>query len=162
MQAKQTTNLAITNTAKRYFGITVQVRQMIGEALPISHTGTAYVFLSHKKQLYALIQAQSNYTLGDVKRIITRMGLKAEHYLPPAAQPSYFDDFAAERFRETYPGRTPHTEDDLRFFKTLAPYNPALVAINEVKHGEIKQFDASSPSQWRPAATFMYRRMPTS
>ena len=45
---------------------------------------------------------------------------------------------------------------------TLAPYNPALVAISEVKHGEIKQFDASSPSQWRPAATFMYRRMPTS
>lgn len=34
--------------------------------------------------------------------------------------------------------------DDIIYYRTLDPYNPALVLISEVKNGEIYQFDTGS------------------
>jgi hypothetical protein len=47
----------------------------------------------------------------------------------------------------------------LHFYKTLAPYNPALVLISEVKNGEIYQFDSDAYGNWRVGARFSYRRI---
>lgn len=153
---------AIEQIAKDRFGVDVEIRQMIAREIPVGHTGEASVFLSKKKQLYVYIHGRSKYTLGDIQKIIARMGLKAELFLPPKGRPHYFDDLATEKFRVTYPGRKPLHEDDLRYFRTLTPYNPALVIIHEVKNGEIKQFDTDSSSGWRTIAKFAYRRIKTS
>lgn len=153
---------AIEQIAKDRFGIDLEIRQMIAKEIPISHTGEASVFLSKKKQLYAYIHGRSNYVLGDIQKIVARMGLRAELYVPPKGQPHYFDDIAAEKFRATYPGRIPTSENDLRYYKTLAPYNPALIVVHEVKNGEIKQFDTDASSGWRTVAKFAYRRIKTS
>ena len=71
--------------------------------------------------------------LSDVKKIISRMGMRAELFLPPKGQPRYFEDIGKRKFREVFPGRKHVTDEDLHFYKTLAPYNPALVLISEVK-----------------------------
>jgi len=155
-------DLAIEQIAKDRFGIDIEIRQMIAREIPISHTGEASVFLSKKKQLYAYIHGQSNFVLGDIQKIVSRMGLKAELYVPPKGQPHYFDDIARDKFRATYPGRAASSESDLRYYKTLAPYNPALIVIHEVKNGEIKQFDTDASSSWRTVAKFAYRRIKTS
>lgn len=155
-------DLALEQIAKDRFGIDLEIRQMIVRDMPISLTGEASVFLSSKKQLYAYIHGKSNYVLGDIQKIVARMGLKAELYVPPKGKPHYFDDIAAEKFRVTYPGRRPTGEADLRYYKTLAPYNPALIVIREVKNGEIKQFDTDASGSWRTAAKFAYRRIKTS
>lgn len=155
-------DLAIEQIAKDRFGLDIEIRQMIAREIPVGHTGEASVFLSKKKQLYAYIHGQSNYVLGDIQKIVSRMGLKAELYVPPKGQPHYFDDIATEKFRATYPGRMPSSYADLRYYKTLAPYNPALVVIQEVKSGEIKQFDTDASSGWRTVAKFAYRRIRTS
>lgn len=63
------------------------------------------------------------------------MGLKAELYMPPKGQPHYFDDIGRMKFSEVFPGRKVITDEDIVFYKTLAPYNPALVLISEVKKG---------------------------
>ena len=76
---------AIEQIAKDRFGIDLEIRQMIAKEIPISHTGEASVFLSKKKQLYAYIHGQSNFVLGDIQKIVARMGLKAELYVPPKA-----------------------------------------------------------------------------
>lgn len=153
---------AIEQIAKDRFGLDLEIRQMIAREVPISHTGEASVFLSKKKQLYVYIHGRSNYTLGDIQKIVSRMGLKAELYMPPKGQSHFFDDIATEKFRATYPGRTPSGESDLRYYKTLAPYNPALVVVHEVKNGEIKQFDTDASGSWRTIARFAYRRIKTS
>lgn len=153
---------AIEQIAKDRFGVDLEIRQMIAREIPVGHTGEASVFLSKKKQLYVYIHGRSNYMLGDIQKIISRMGMKAELFLPPKGHLNYFDDHAVEKFRATYPGRRPLRDDDLRYFRTLTPYNPALVIIHEVKNGEIKQFDTDASSSWRTVARFAYRRIKTS
>ena len=128
----------------------------------MSRTARATVLLSKKRQLLVHIEASSPLLLGDVKKIISRMGLKAELYMPPKGQPHYFDDIGRMKFSEVFPGRKVITEEDIVFYKTLAPYNPALVLISEVKKGEIYQFDADARGGWRVGAKFAYRRIRTS
>ena len=48
---------------------------------------------------------------------------------------------------------------DLLYYRTLAPYNPALGIIYEVKNGEIYQFDPDARGGWRVGARFRYKRI---
>jgi hypothetical protein len=155
-------DVALEHIAKDKFGINLEIRQVIAREIPISHTGEASVFLTTKKQMYVYIHAKSNLVLSDVKKIVARMGIKAELYVPPRGQTDYFNEIGRDKFRKVYPGRTNVTESDTRFYATLAPYNPALILVGEIKNGEIKQFDTDSSSGWRTAAKFAYRRIMTS
>ena len=90
------------------------------------------------------------------------MGLKAELFFPPKGQPDYFDAVGREKFREVFPGRGYISDSDIIFYRTLAPYNPGLVLISEVKNGEIYKYDSDAKNNWRLAAKFAYRRIKTS
>ena len=125
-------------------------------------TAHATLFLTEKKQLMVYVDTRSKAVLGDVKKMISRMGLKAELYFPPKGQPDYFERIGREKFREVFPGRGHISDEDIIFYKTLAPYSPALVQISEVKDGHVYQFDSDSRTQWRIAAKFAYRRIRTS
>lgn len=154
--------LALEQNAKKLFGFTCDIQQVILAHAPVSHTMHATVFMTEKKELMVYIDGESRVTLGDVKKMIARMGLEAELFLPPKGQTNYFNEFAKDRFREVFPGRHNPTKEDLYYYTTLAPYMPALVQISSVKHGEIYQFDTDSSSNWRPAVKFAYRRIRTS
>lgn len=153
---------ALERTVRDKFGVAVEINKVIADRVPVSHTAKASVFLTEKKQLFCFVAAQSNLTLGDVKKIVSRMGMKPEGYIPPKGHPNYFDEIGRERFRAVFPGRTHVTSDDLVYYRTLAPYNPALIRIREIPEGVIKQFDTDAQGNWRPAARFAYRRIPTS
>ncbi len=155
-------DMAIENIAREQFGIEVDIAQVIVRQIPVSHTSEATVFLTNRKQLFAYISGKQKLLLSDVKKIITRMGLRSELFLPPKGQSDYFDQIGREKFSAVFPGRTHISADDLIFYRTLAAYNPALVQIQEIKSGEIKQFDTDARSEWRPAAKFAYRRIKTS
>lgn len=148
--------------AHELFGMRVEPSKIIADDIDVGRAIRATVFLSKKKQLYCYIHGQSRLTLGDVQKIIARMGLKAELYAPPKGQPNYFDDIGRAKFREVFPGRTNISEGDIRFYRTLAAYYPALVLISEVKDGVIYQYDPDARGGWRPAAKFAYRRIKTS
>ncbi|HYG83994.1 MAG TPA: hypothetical protein VD907_03885 [Verrucomicrobiae bacterium] len=153
---------AIERLAREQFGVALEMKHVIVRQAPVSHTAEATVFLTAKNQLFVLINAKSRLLLGDVRKIVIRMGLKAELFLPPRTEPDYFDRIGREKFREVFPGRTNITSADIAFYRTLAPYNPALVQILEVKEGIIRKFDPDSSNAWRTAAEFSYRRIPTS
>lgn len=155
-------DLALEQNAKKQFGLAVDIDQVIVRQVPVSRTAVATVYLTKKKQLFAYVSAQSNLNLGDVRKIVNRMGLKAEHYLPPVGHSNYFDDIGREHVRQVFPGKTTITESDLAYYRTLAPYNPALIQIQEIPTGEIRQFDADAHGDWRVAAKFAYRRIKTS
>lgn len=155
-------DLALEQIAKQQFGVAIDIDKVIARQIPVSRTAVASVYLTKKKQLYVFVAAQSKQTLGDVKKIMSRMGLKVEGYVPPKGQPDYFDDIGRAHVKAVFPGKTTITPTDLVYYRTLAPYNPALVQIREIENGEIKQFDTDTHGQWRSAAKFAYRRIKTS
>jgi len=154
--------VALEREVKERFGVAVEIEQVILANADVSRSSRATVFLTKKKQLLVFVDGHAKLLLGDVKKIISRMGLKAELYFPPKNQPDYFDTVARQKFNEVFPGRTHVTSDDLLFYRTLAPYKPALVLINEVKNGEIYQFDSDARGEWRAGTKFAYRRIKTS
>jgi hypothetical protein len=144
------------------FGLRVEIKSVIADKIPISASGSATVFLSDKSMLYAIITARGEQNLGDIKKTLTRMNLKPEQFIPPHADASYFDRIAMTKFKEVFPGRTSVNDKDLIFYRTLAPYNPALIQISEVTNGVIKQYDSDAVGGWRPSVKFSYRRIRTS
>lgn len=154
-------DVALERIAKDKFGIDVDIRHVVARSISVSRTAEATVFLTSKKQLYVYISGRSKLLLSDVKKIVSRMGLKAELYLPPKGQPDYFDMIGREQFKAVFPGRSHVTAEDIVFYRTLAPYNPALVQILEVKNGEIYTYDSDVRDNWRIAARFAYRRIKT-
>lgn len=154
--------LALERSIKEYFGAEADMRQPIVFRVPVSRTAEATLFLTSKKQLYLYITSQSKLLFGDIKKIVSHMGLKAELYLPPKGRPQYFDEVGRSKFNEVFPGRKHISDDDITFYKTLAPYSPALILIGEVKNGTVYQYDSDSNTSWRPAAKFTYRRIRTS
>jgi hypothetical protein len=148
--------------AEEHFGMDVDIDKSILKEVEVSRTATATVFLTKKKQLLVYVHGHSKLLLSDVKKIIARMGLKAELYLPPKGRPDYFDSIGREKFRDVFPGRGHIKDEDIIFYRTLAPYNPALVLISEVKNGEIYKYDSDTRGNWRVAVKFAYRRIKTS
>lgn len=155
-------DMALERIVKERFGVTCDIDSVIARQIEVGRTVTATLFLTKKKQLMVYINGHSRLLLGDVKKIVARMGLKAELYFPPKSQPDYFDHIGREKFREVFPGRGHISDQDIQFYRTLAPYNPALVLISEVKNGEVYQYDSDARSGWRVAAKFAYRRIKTS
>lgn len=155
-------DLALERNLKEKFGVRASVGKVIVRGAPVSMTAQATLFLTDKKQLMLYIDTRARTALGDVKKIVSRMGLKAELYFPPKGQPDYFDRVGREKFREVFPGRGHISDQDIVFYRTLAPYSPALVQIAEVKDGQVYQFDSDSHGGWRVAAKFAYRRIKTS
>lgn len=155
-------DMALERIAKDQFGMDIDISQVIVRQIEVSRTATATVFLTKKKQLLVYVSGHSKLLLSDIKKIVTRMGLRAELFLPPKAQPDYFDRIGRERFAAVFPGRGHISEKDILFYRTLAPYNPALILISEVKDGHIYQYDSDARDKWRVAAKFAYRRIKTS
>lgn len=154
-------DMALEEVAKDKFGVSFDIAKVVARNIPTSHTTKASVFLTTKNQLFALIHGRAVLTLGDIRKMVKRMGLTAEAYLPPGHHPSYFNDIAVEKFKTVYPGRRDISDADLRYYRLSSPYNPALVLINSVDDGSIKQFDASDTSNWRTAAKFQYKKIRT-
>jgi hypothetical protein len=155
-------DMALERICRERFGVDVEVAQAIVRSVDVSRSAAATVFLTKKKQLFVYIEGHSKLLLSDIKKIVTRMGLKAELYYPPQGQSDYFDLIGRAKFKEVFPGRGHVSDDDIIFYRTLAPYNPALVLISEVKSGEIFRYDSDVKSGWRPAVKFAYRRIKTS
>lgn len=154
-------DLALEEIAREQFAKQLDIKQVVVRDIPTSHTTKASVFLTTKNQLFVLITGRAPTTLGDVRKIVRRMGMTADAYLPPKHEPHYFERVAQEKFREVFPGRTVVTDQDLLFYRLLAPYNPALVRIAGIDNGVIRQFDSADSSNWRVVAKFAYKRIKT-
>lgn len=162
MDAKAIDYIALERAAKERFGFAADVDKIILHDVDVARSVRATVYLTKKKQLLCYIHGASKLNYGDIRKIISRMGLKAELYIPPRGRPKYFDEVALTQFKSVFPGRNPVADEDLSYYRTLASYNPALVLIHEVRDGHIYQFDPDARTHWRVATKFAYRRIKTS
>ncbi len=147
---------------KNHFGIDLEIDKPIVFNVPVGRTANATLFLTANKQLYLFIQGQSHLLLDDVRKITNHMGLKPDMFIPPKGRPNYFFEVGSAKFRQVFPGRKNITENDIRFYRKLAPYNPALILISEIPDGHVYQYDSDSANEWRVAVKFAYRRIRTS
>lgn len=155
-------DMALEQHAKQQFGQSLEVDHVIARSIPVGRMAQAAVFLTTKKLLMVYIDGPTKLLLDDVAKIITRMGLVAELYLPPKGHSHYFDEVGADKFKAVFPARNAPSEADLQYYRRLAPYKPALVQILEIKNGQIYQYDTDAPTDWRPSVKFAYRRIRTS
>jgi hypothetical protein len=155
-------DFALERSAKEQFGVVLEVDKVIARNLDVGHAAKATLYLSRKKQLYCYIDGPARLLLSDIKKIAARVGVKPEIFFPPKGQPHYFDDIGRDKFRDVFPGRKDIHDGDLTFYRTLAPYCPALILVNEVRDGTIYCADSDARGGWRPAAKFAYRRIKTS
>lgn len=155
-------DVSLERQIKAQFGVEAEVDSVIARRIPVGRSVEATLFLTTKKQLYLYVHGEAPLLLSDVKKIVSRVGLVPEVYVPPKGRPHYFDEVGVAKFREVFPSRKVVTDEDIVFYKTLAPYSPALVAIREVKNGVIYQYDSDARGGWRPLAKFSYRRIMTS
>ena len=155
-------DVALERQLKAKFGVDAEIESVIARRIPVGRSVEATLFLTTKKQLFLYVDGESRLLLSDVKKIVSRVGLHTEMYMPPKGRPHYFDEVGAQKFQEIFPGRRAVGDEDIAFYKTLAPYSPALILIREVKNGIIYQFDSDATGSWRPHAKFSYRRIKTS
>jgi hypothetical protein len=162
MKPNNTDDAPLKRTILSLFGVDTGAVQVVVRDLPVASLSRATLFFNSKKQLFLYIDAKARLNLGDVKRIVEKIGLKPETYCTPKNRPDYFETVALKKYNEVFPGRKIVTSDDLRFYRTLVPYSPALIQISEVKNGIIYQYDSDSSTKWRPSVKFAYRRIRTS
>lgn len=155
-------DFAIEKSAKELFGVPLDVEKVIARQIDAGQSARATIFLTNKKQLYCYIDGPARLLLGDVRKMCVRIGIKAEIFFPPKGRPHYFDEIGREKFHEVFPGRKDVQDSDITFYRTLAPYCPALVLVSEVKDGTIYCADSDARGGWRPAVKFAYRRIKTS
>jgi hypothetical protein len=155
-------DVALERQIAAQFGVNAEVESVIARRIPVGRSVEATLFLTNKKQLFLYVDGEARLYLSDVKKIVTRVGLHAEMYMPPKGRPHYFDEIGTAKFEEMFPGRKVVSDEDIAFYKTLAPYSPALILIREVKNGVIYQYDSDATGGWRPHTKFSYRRIMTS
>ena len=101
------------------FGLTIEIQSVVLPMSDVSRTAQATVVLDRTGELLAYITARAIMTLGDVKRLVRRMGLRPERFVPPKHQPNYFDDVATEKFQAVFPGMNVTSPDDLIYYRDV-------------------------------------------
>ena len=155
-------DVALEREIRTQFGVHGDIDSVVARRFPVGRSLEATLYLTPKKHLMLYIHAEAPLILSDVRKIVSRAGLQAEIYYPPKGRPQYFEEIGMQKFNEVFPGRKAVSDHDIAFYKTLAPYSPALVMIREVKNGTIYQFDSDARGSWRPHSKFSYRRITTS
>lgn len=150
-------NAAIENLVERDFGIKLRVTEVVARSVVTGNTSAAIVFKATPTALYVLVQAQGNLLLSDVAKIIRQMNMEVDAYMPPHNDAEYFKRIGEAKFKVMFPGKHITSDDDTRYYRTLALYNPALVRIAKV-NGDIKSYHTESKS-WRKMCEYVYSKI---
>lgn len=153
-------DISIEKLAANQFGVSFDIKQVVVRDLPLSVSVRATLLITTKNQLYLYVVGEAPLVLADIKKFVGRMGLVADAYLPPADEPDYFNRVGREKFIEVFPSRRPLNDSDIAYYRTLAPYNPALVRIARIKNSEIFGYDLDA-HDWRKVAEFSYSKIKT-
>ena len=151
-------NDATQHAIEAAFAQKLRISEVIARDLPVGFAATATVFKTSPNMLYVLVHSQSPMVLADVRKIVRSMNMDPEDYEPPHGDAEYFNRIGIARFKEMFPGKHIMSDDDTRYYRTLAPYNPALVRIARVK-GDIRGFHIETKT-WRKVKDYAFSKIP--
>lgn len=153
-------SIDIQQICQEEFGVSFDVKRIIADSLLTDKGSYTTVFETTSHEIYAYCHSDNDLTQRDIKRILNRAGIKPNAYLPPAGQPHYFTHFGIAGFKTAYPGRVLQPGNDLSFYESLAPYNPALVKVSEIG-GELREYNRAL-NIWQNARDFRYKQIAVS
>lgn len=157
----QPDHLQLLAQIEAQFGLLLDVKEMIADRVAVGRSINATIFRSPKNQLWVYLDSERRLTLGDVQKTLVKMGVRPFRFCPPIDQPNYFVEQATERFKQAFPGKPIGSENELRYYKTLVPYSPALIQVQNVVDGKIHIFDADTKGEWRVYKKLNYSKIPT-
>lgn len=143
----------------RLFHVYLPVHRFLFDDIEAGPDAYAVLFQSGR-DTYALIVSEegSGQTLADVRKTVKAMGLTAQRFFPPHADPEYFYTEGVAHFKAAYPGRKKWAKDDITFYQSLADYPVALVRIARIDR-EVRRFNRHSGT-WQHAFEYTYRKIP--
>ena len=150
-------DVAIERACQETFGLKLTISEVIVRDAPTSYTATATVFKTSPNTVYVYLSSQSKLLLADVKKMIRGMNIDAEGYVPPHGDKEYFERIGVEKFKSMFPGKHIMSDDDIRYYQTLAPYNPALIRVARIK-GDIRALHFESQS-WRKVKDYAFNKI---
>jgi hypothetical protein len=152
-------DIAIEQAAKDKFGLALEIAEVVvrGAQTGIASKGT--IFKTTNGQMWLYVVSHSTQLFDDVQKIVSRMNVEAELYAPPHAEADYFNRIGRDKFKTMFPGKPVRSEEDLRYYKKLALYNPALVRLSKIK-GEIRAYDPQSKG-WHKVKDYAYSKIKT-
>lgn len=154
------TDLAITETIREEFARKLEITRMLVRDMQVSPVAHASVFRAKGGSVYVLIRSNNPMLLGDVMKIIRNMGAEADNFAPPSGVESYFTDHAIEKYRAVFPGKPVKNDaEELRYYRTLVPYNPALVQLARIR-GELREYEPES-RRWNVVKRLTYSKINT-
>ncbi|MDO4902202.1 MAG: hypothetical protein Q4A21_01435 [bacterium] len=144
---------------QKHFEVKLKFDEVLARDMAVSYSAEATIFRAEKGKLYAFISGESRLTLGDIQKFLSKMNIKSAKIFPPNGQKKYFSERARLQFLEIFPSRHHISDEELRYYKTRVPYNPALVEIAEIKDGELRCFNADSVGTWRTFKRISYKKI---
>lgn len=152
-------DLSIEQTCKERFGVNIDIAEVIVRGLQTGAASQASVFKTTNGQVWLYVASQSPLLLDDVQKIVSRMNMEAEIYYPPHGEADYFNRIGRDRFKAMFPGKPIVSDEDLRYYRKLAPYNPALIRLKSIR-GEIREYNLQSKN-WRKIKEYNYSKIRT-
>ena len=128
----------------RVFHVEMPVDEFLFDDIETGRDSYAVIFRS-RSSVYAL------------RRIVKNMGLTAERFLPPEADPQYFYRNGVELLKRVYPSLRRWNYDDVWMYSRKVPYSPALVKVASVD-GEIRRFNQRGAS-WQKLLNYSFRKV---
>jgi hypothetical protein len=152
-------DIAIERAAKERFGLNFDIAEVVVRGVQTGTASQGSVFKTTNGQMWLYITSQSPLLLDDVQKMVNRMNVEAEAYCPPHGETDYFSRIGRDKFKIMFPGKPIVSDEDLRYYKKLAPYNPALVRLSKIK-GEIRGYQVQSKS-WHKVKEYSFSRIKT-
>ena len=120
---------SLESTCRALFGTSIKPKHILESNIPTRKSSYTTIFETTKGEIYALCIADTPLVFADVRRIIRDIDDGPVKYIPPQNNAEYFHAYGRQAFRDSFPGRTLNSDDDISFYVSLAPYNPALVRL---------------------------------
>ena len=150
-------DVATERAIQAAFDLKLNISEVVARDIPTGYTARATLFKTSPNVLYCFVRSQSGMLLADVHKMMRAMNVDVEAYVPPHGDAEYFKRIGLEKFKDIFPGKHVMSEDDTRYYQTLAPYNPALMKIERVK-GEVRAFHLESKS-WRKVRDYTFSKI---
>ena len=122
------------------FRLQLHVSKVLFDNVTTEFNSYTTVFRTEDGSLYALCQGGDGMRLTDVRRIVKSMNMISDRYYAPYGSADYFDRLGMRVFKRAYPGRNSWTKDEAAYYRTLAPYSPALVKLAKV-NAEVHRYN---------------------
>lgn len=144
----------IKSICSNYFNIEPDIKELILDSAPSSNNTNTTIFETSTDEVYALCLSEKALTLADVKSIMRSMGIKADSFLAPKGDEDYFLKYGQRIYKSVFPAKKLTNEQDIEFYKTLAPYSPALIKVAKI-NGIIRKYNTNW-HQWQKALELNY------